>query len=210
MTPPTYALENIIQSSSSQENQHFINNIPSFKAKDPESLTNKEPYKLALTKLQGSFTRKISSFLPSMGYNKIKEWLHYNFGSVATKQHAASMLIDQQQTPAETLQEYVKQISDFLLKSSGLLTHQAKYLTHITYFIHNLYNQILHHNVLGKNPASVQNTITIGQKKMLNYTLLKAYIIMIQNNKLTISSNKLYQNLNSNTGSYHGWSSPHL
>ena len=30
------------------------------------------------------------------------------FGSVATKQHAASMLTDQQQKPSETLQEYVQ------------------------------------------------------------------------------------------------------
>ena len=46
-----------------QENQHFINDIPIFKAKDPQSfddwveqvdkvaaLTNKDPYKLALAK----------------------------------------------------------------------------------------------------------------------------------------------------------------
>ena len=38
----------------------------------------------------------------------------YNFGSVATKQHAASMLIDQQQKPSETLQEYVQRFSDIL------------------------------------------------------------------------------------------------
>ena len=43
----------------------------------------------------------------SMGWNKIKEWLHYNFHLVATKQHTASMLTDQHQKPTETLQEYV-------------------------------------------------------------------------------------------------------
>ena len=59
-------------------------------------LTNKDPYKLALTKSQGSFSRAINFFPPSLGQSKIKERLHYNFGSVATKQHAASMLIDQQ------------------------------------------------------------------------------------------------------------------
>ena len=60
-----------------QENQHFINDIPIFKAKDPQSfddwleqidkvafLTNKDSYKLALTKSQGSFSRMISSFPP--------------------------------------------------------------------------------------------------------------------------------------------------
>ena len=52
-----------------QENQHFINYIPIFKAKDPQSfdvwleqidkvaaLTNKDPYKLALAKSQGLFS----------------------------------------------------------------------------------------------------------------------------------------------------------
>ena len=33
----TDALQNIIRSSNSQENQHFINDIPIFKAKDPQS-----------------------------------------------------------------------------------------------------------------------------------------------------------------------------
>ena len=74
----TDALENIAKSSF-QENQHFINDIPIFKAKDPQSfddwleqinkvasLTNKDPYKLALANSQGSFSRIISQFLPSM------------------------------------------------------------------------------------------------------------------------------------------------
>ena len=54
-------LENIAWSSTFQENQHFINNIPIFKAKDPQSfddwpeqidkvaaLNKKDPYKFAL------------------------------------------------------------------------------------------------------------------------------------------------------------------
>ena len=60
------------------------------------------------------------------------------------------MLIDQQQRPTETLQEYVQRFSDLLLKSSGLIPHQAKDLAHITYFICNLHNQKLQHYVLGK------------------------------------------------------------
>ena len=157
---------NIAKSSSFQENQHFINDIPIIKAKDPQSFddwleyidkvaspTNKDPYKLALAKCQGSFSRMISSFPPSIGWNKIKEWLHYNFSSVATKQHVGSMLIDQQQKPTETLQEYVKRFSDLLLKFSGLLWHQTKDLAHITHFICNLHDQKLHHYVLGKNPT---------------------------------------------------------
>ena len=95
--------------SSFQENKHFTNNIPIFKAKDPQSfddwleqidkvasLTNNDSYKLALAKSKVSLSRTVSSF-PPMGCNKIKEWLHYNFSVVATKQHVVSMLIDQQQ-----------------------------------------------------------------------------------------------------------------
>ena len=82
----TDALENIARSSMFQESQQFINDIPIFKAKDPQSfddwlqqihrvaaLTNKDPYKLTLAKSQGSFSRTISSFPPSMGLNKIKK-----------------------------------------------------------------------------------------------------------------------------------------
>ena len=65
MTPPTNntCLENIAKASPFQENQHFINDILIFKAKDPKSfddwleqinkvasLTNKDPYKLGLAK----------------------------------------------------------------------------------------------------------------------------------------------------------------
>ena len=78
------------------------------------------------------------------------------------------MLIDQQQKPPETLQEYVQRFWDLLLKSSGFLPHLAKDLAHITHFIQNLHNQKLQHYVLGKNPTSVQNTIMLAQKKMQN------------------------------------------
>ena len=47
------------------------------------------------------------------------------------------MLIDQQQKPSETLQEYMQRFSDLLLISNCLLQHQAKDLAHITHFIHN-------------------------------------------------------------------------
>ena len=72
----TDALENIAKFSLFQENQHFTNLIPIFKAEINKvvSLTNKDPYKLALEKSRGSFSRMISSFLPSMGLHKIKEW----------------------------------------------------------------------------------------------------------------------------------------
>ena len=80
------ALQNIARSSTFQENQHFINGIPIFKAKDPQSfddwlelvskvaaLANNDPYKLALAKSQGSFSRTISSFPPSIIWIKMKK-----------------------------------------------------------------------------------------------------------------------------------------
>ena len=85
------------------------------------ALTNNDPYKLTLAKSKGSFNKTINSYPPTLGWNKIKEHLHYIFGSVATKQHTASMLIDQQQKSSETLQEYVQRFSDLFLKSSRLL-----------------------------------------------------------------------------------------
>ena len=97
------------------------------------------------------------------------------------------MLIDQQQKLSETLQEYVQKFSDLLLKCSALLPHQAKDLAHITHFICNLHNKKLPQYVLGKNTTSVQNAITLAQKKMLNYALLRAHIIMTLSTKLIIS-----------------------
>ena len=96
----TDALISIARSSSHQEKLNFINYFPIFKAKDPQSLddwleqsdkvallTNKNPYKLTLENSQGSFSRTISLYPPTLGWNKIKEEVCYNFGSVATEQH---------------------------------------------------------------------------------------------------------------------------
>ena len=137
------------------------------------SLTNKNPYKLALAKSQGLFSRTFSSFLPSMAWNKIKEWLCYNFGSVLTKLLAASMLIDQQQKLMETLQEYVQRFLDLLLKYSSLLPHRGKDLAHNTHCICNLHNQKLEHYMLGKSPTSVQNAITLAQKKDVKLCIIE-------------------------------------
>ena len=63
------------------------------------------------------------------------------------------MMIDQQEKPTETLQEYVQRFSDLFLKSSNLLPQQANDLSHITHFIYNLHNQKLQQYVLGKNPT---------------------------------------------------------
>ena len=91
--------------------------------------------------------------------------LQLKLSSEATKQHVASVLIDQQQTATETLQEYIQRFSDLVLKFNGLLLHQAKDLAHITHFICNLHNQKLQHYMLGKNSTSVQDAITLAQKK---------------------------------------------
>ena len=74
------------------------------------------------------------------------------------------MLIDPQQKPTGTLDES-ERFSDLLLKSNGLLLHQTKDLAHIMYFICNLHNQKLQHYVLGEKPISVQNAITLAEKK---------------------------------------------
>ena len=129
------------------------------------ALTNNDTYKLALAKSQGSFSKTISSYPPTLAWNKIKEQLCYNSGSIATKQHATSMLINQQRNPQETLQEYIQRFSDLLLKSSGLLPHQANDLMHITHFIRNLHNQKLQHYILGKNPTSAQKCHYIRTEK---------------------------------------------
>ena len=57
-----------------------------------------------------------------------------------TKQYAASVLIDQQQTVSETLQDYIERFWDLLLKSSSLPPNQANDLAPVTHFIPNLYN----------------------------------------------------------------------
>ena len=74
------------------------------------------------------------------------------------------MLIDQQQKPSETLQEYVQRFSDLLLKSSGLLLHQAKDLVHIMHFIRNLHNQKLQH-CFRQKPHISQKCHYVGTEK---------------------------------------------
>ena len=79
------------------------------------------------------------------------------------------MLIDQQQKPSETLQEYIQRFPDIILKSSRLLPHQAKDLAHIMHFIRILHNQKLQHNVLGKkNSHQLRTLLCSHRKRMLN------------------------------------------
>ena len=95
------------------------------------------------------------------------------------------MLIDQWQTSTETLQEYILRFSDLLLKSSGLLLHQANDLVHITHFICNLHNQKLQHYLLDKIPPQSQMPSHLHGKRLWNSTLLQVYIVTIQALKLT-------------------------
>ena len=218
----TDALHNIVKSSALQENLHFIHDISIFKAKDLQlfdkwldqinkvaALTNNDPYKLALAKSQGSFSKTIISYPPTLGWNKIKEHLHYNFDSVATKEHTASMLIDQQQKPSETLQKYVQRFSDLLLKFSGLLPHQPKNLAHITHFIRNLHNQKSEHSILGKNPTSVQNAIKLVQKKDAELQIIEG----LHNHNLGNEIHNIHVSWNdksSKLGPCHACNSPHF
>ena len=160
--------------------------------------------------LRDHLVEQIAHFCPPWDGNKIKEQLHYNFGSIATEQHAASMFIVQQQMPSETLQEYVQTFSDPLLKSSDLLPHQAKNLAHIKHFICNLHNQKLQHYVLGKNPTSVQNVTTLAQKKDAKLCIIASLHNHETEHKMNNISNKQYQNQNSNTGPCHGSNGSHL
>ena len=87
------------------------------------------------------------------------------------------MLIDQQQTATEILQEYIQRFLDLLLKSSGLLLHQANDLAHITHFICNLHNQKLQHYTL--TPPQFKMPLHYHRKRMQTFALLKIYIVMI-------------------------------
>ena len=103
----------------------------------------------------------------------MKEKLHYNFGSVATKQHTASMLIEQQQKPSKTLQECVQRIFGLTAKIKWTITSLGKDLAHITHFIRNLHSQTLQHYVLGKNQTLVYNAITLAQKTDAELRIMK-------------------------------------
>ena len=102
-----------------------------------------------LQNLKDHSVEQLAHFHPLMDGTKLKNDCITIF-TLATKQHAASVLIDQQQKPSETLQEYVHRFSDLPLKSRDLLLHQVKALAYITHFIHILCNQKVQCCVLGK------------------------------------------------------------
>ena len=106
------------------------------------------------------------------------------------------MLIDQEQMETETLQEYIQRFLDLLLKSSGILLHQAKDLAHITHFICNLHNQKLQHYILGKNPTSVQNAITLAHKKDAELYIIEGLHSHDSGNEVNNITNKQNDNQN--------------
>ena len=53
-------------------------------------------------------------------------WYIWYIGLVATKKHAASMLIDQQQKPTKTLQEYVQNYHTYSLSPAAYYCTRLK------------------------------------------------------------------------------------
>ena len=119
------------------------------------------------------------------------------------------MVIYQQQTATETLQENIQRFLDLLLKSNSLLLHQVNNLAHITHFICNLHNQKLQHYMLGTNPTSVQNAIMLAQKKDAELNIIEGLLSHDPGHKINNIANKQIDNQN-NIGPCHACSSPHL
>ena len=64
--------------------------------------------------------------------------------------------------------------------------------------------------MLGKNPTSVQNAITLAQKKDAELCIIEGLHNHDLEQKINNISNMQYQNHNSNTGPCYGCSNPHL
>ena len=94
--------------------------------------------------------------------------------------------------------------------SSSLLLHQAKDLAHITHFICNLHNQKLQHYVLGKYPTSVQNAITLLQKKDAKLCIIEGLHNHDPGHKINNIYNKQHEDQNINIGPCHACNNPHL
>ena len=186
---------------------------------------------MALANHRDCSVEQFAHFHPLWDGAKLKDDLCYNFGSVAAKQHAVSMSIDQEHKPTEalhtpavsqlacvadqqnmqteTLQEYVQRFSDLLLKYSSLLLHQTKDLADISHFICSLHNQKLQHYVLGKNQTSVQIAISLAQKKDAELHIIEGLHICDPEHEINHISNKLHHS-QSNAGSCHVCNGPHL
>ena len=82
-------------------------------------------------------------------------------------------------------------------------------MAHIAHFICNLHNQKLQHYVLGKNPTSVQNAITLAWKKDAEFHIMEglhSYDSGHEINNITANQNN-HQNI---MGPCHACSSQHL
>ena len=77
------------------------------------------------------------------------------------------------------------------------------------HFICNLHTQRIQHYVLGKNPTSVQNTITLA-KKDAELCIIEDLHNHDPEHKTNHISKKKYQSKNSNTGPCHACSGPRL
>ena len=106
--------------------------------------------------------------------------------------------------PTEMLWEYLQKFSDLLLKSSGLLLHQAKDLAYITHFICNLHNLQL----CVRYKPNLSSEHHLAQKKDSELCIIEGLYNHDPEHKINNISNKQYQN--SNTGPFHGYNSSHL
>ena len=88
------------------------------------------------------------------------------------------------------------------------LPNQTKDLAHITHFIRNVHNKKLHY-ILGKNPTSVQNAITLAQKKDVELRIIEG----LHNHDSGHKINNIYTKHNEkpiNIGSCNTCNGPHL
>ena len=117
------------------------------------------------------------------------------------------MYIDQQQKPTETLQECLQKFSNLLLKSSGLLPHQAKVLAHITHFICSLHYQKLQHYVLVKTHLS-PDCCYPSVEKDAKLCIIEGLHNHNPGHKINNIYNKQHENQNSNIGPCHACNGP--
>ena len=80
-----------------------------------------------------------------------------------------------------------KSFQTYSLSTAAYYCAKLKDFAHITHFIHNLHDQKLQHYVLHKNPNSVQNAITLAQKKDAELHIITGVHNDDPEHKLTIS-----------------------
>ena len=98
----------------------------------------------------------------------------------------------------------------YSLKFTSLLPYQAKDLAHKLHLICDLNNQKLQQHVLGKNPISVQNVITLAQKNDAELCIIEGLHNHHPEYKINHISNKQYQAKSISPGPFHICSGPNL